>query len=372
MKKKLLIVVPLPPPHHGSNVMNQQVVTCRELSEKYEVKVLPLHYVASIADIGTVNTKKMILLIGYLIKLFMRLVTFRPDVVYFVPAVTGFSFYRDCLFVLLFKTFGVHLVCHLHGKGIKQKLDLTLPRLIYRWFFNGATVVHLSPLLYDDIEKVVSYGQCRFIPNGIKDVCLNLSGEKSTYQVAKEPVILFISNLFLSKGPLVLLDACRILKNKGLKFKTYIVGNPSAELTKKMFMESIDRSGLRGCVEYLGSRYGGDKDEILLKSDVLAFPTFYEKEAFPLVLLEAMAAGLPVVSTREGSIPVIIDDGITGFVIDKQNSAQLAEKIEFLISNHEQRQKMGLAGRAKFEQCYTLEKFYENLLLMFDEVFETL
>jgi len=81
-----------------------------------------------------------------------------------------------------------------------------------------------------------------------------------------------------------------------------------------------------------------------------------------------MAAGLPVVSTREGAIPEIIDDGVTGFIIDKQNPGKLAEKLEYLISNLDQAKKMGQAGRAKFEQNYTIEKFYHNLVEIFNEV----
>ncbi|MBW2081141.1 MAG: glycosyltransferase family 4 protein, partial [Deltaproteobacteria bacterium] len=163
-------------------------------------------------------------------------------------------------------------------------------------------------------------------------------------------------------------EACRFLKDKGLEFKTYFVGNPSTELTKEIFSETIDRLRLRSHVKYLGPKYGKDKHEILAQADILVFPTYFSKEAFPLIVLEAMAAGLPVVSTREGAIPEIIDDGVTGFIIDKQNPGKLAEKLEYLISNLDQAKKMGQAGRAKFEQNYTIEKFYHNLVEIFNEV----
>ena len=365
LKKKLLLVVPLPPPMHGSNLMNQYVVNCGQLYEKYTAKVLPLHYASSIADIGTIRLKKIVTLVGYLARTLMLLITFRPDAVYFVPAVTGFSFYRDCLFALIFKCFRVHVVYHLHGKGIKHKLDSPLLKKLYCWFFKDATVIHLSPLLYEDIKDVVSFKQCRFLANGIEDLSLHTTDK--TKDVDRKPTILFISNLHISKGPLVLLDACQILMNKGMGFKTYFVGNPSVTLTKAIFLESIDRLGLQGYVEYLGPRYGEDKYEIFMKSDILAFPT--KKEAFGLVLLEAMAAGLPIVSTNEGGIPEIVNDGITGFIVDKQNPVQLAEKIEYLILNTEQARKMGQAGRAMFELKYTLKKFYGNLMHIFDDVF---
>ncbi|MBW1938537.1 MAG: glycosyltransferase family 4 protein [Deltaproteobacteria bacterium] len=365
-KKKILLVVPLPPPMHGSNLMNQYVVSCRELYEKYTVKVLPLHYATSIADIGAIRVKKIFTLGGYIAQLLKLMVTFRPDAVYFVPAITGMSFYRDCLFALIFKCFGIHVMYHLHGKGIKHKLDSPFLFRLYRWFFQDATVIHLSPSLYEDIQGVVPINRCTFLPNGIEDLYLDLSIKEKHSNV--EPVILFLSNLVPSKGPVVLLEACRFLKDKGLEFKTYFVGNPSTELTQEIFSETIDRLDLYSCVEYIGPRYGKDKYEILNQSDILVFPTYFSKEAFPLILLEAMAAGLPVVSTREGAIPEIIDDGVTGFIIDKQNPGKLAEKLECLISNLDQAKKMGQAGRAKFEQNYTIEKFYHNLVEIFNEV----
>jgi len=220
-------------------------------------------------------------------------------------------------------------------------------------------------LLYFDIKDVVPRNQCKFLPNGIDATSLD------PYQIAEKnhnpkPVILFLSNLIITKGPIELLKACRLLVDKGLEFKIYFVGNPSTELTEEVFVETIERFGLDDYVKYFGPRYGREKYEILAKSDALVFPT--EKDAFPLILLEAMSVGLPVVSTNEGAIPEIIDEELTGFVVDKRNPVKLAEKIEYLISNPEQARKMGLSGRRKFERCYTIQKFNHNLLEIFDEV----
>ena len=363
-KKRILLVVPLPPPYHGSNLMNQYVANCKELGKRYKIKVLPLHYATDIADIGEINLRKIIVLIGYLARTLRFLKTFRPHAVYFVPAITGFSFYRDCLFALIFKYLKVNVIYHLHGKGIKHKLHSPLQKKMYRWFFKDTTIIHLSSMLYEDLKEVVSYEQCKFLANGIEDISLHPIDKVSDN--ARKPTILFISNLLISKGPLVLLDACKILMSKGLEFKTYFVGNPSMELNQEFFANTVDRMGLQDYVEYLGPLYGKEKYEIFRKSDVLAFPT--QRDTFPLVLLEAMAASLPVVSTREGSIPEIVDDGITGYIVDKQNPMQLSEKIEFLILNPDQRQKMGLAARRKFERKYTINVFYKNLVQIFDSL----
>ena len=369
MQRKLLLILPLPPPVHGSNLINQQVANCNRLYKPYQVKIIPLHYITNINEIGTINPTKLFRFVKYLITVTYNMAIFRPEVIYFVPALTGVSFLRDCFFALLFKYFKIHVVYHLHGKGIRNKLKSPLFFRLYSWFFKNATIIQLSKLLHYDIKDVVSNKQCKFLPNGIDP------GSLIHIPVRKfnnKPVILFFSNLMLSKGPIVLLQACRFLANKGFEFKTIFAGNPSRSVTREFFLKTIKRMNLQNYVKYLGPLYKEEKYNVFRESDIFVFPTFYKYEAFPLVLLEAMAASLPVISTSEGAIPEIVDDGITGFIVEKQNPAQLAEKIEYLITHPELARKMGQAGRLKFERQYTIEIFYQNLLQLFNEIFESL
>jgi len=361
----LLLVVPLPPPMHGSNLMNQHVVGCRELHKHFLVKVLPLHYASTIADIGSLRLAKFAVLAWYLCQLITLMILFRPKVVYFVPAVTGLSFYRDCLFGMVLKSFNCHVLYHLHGKGVRDELEKPMSMWIYRWFFKGSTVILLSRLLYEDVKDVVPSAHCRYVPNGLSYPNLEFKDRKMTE--GREPMILFLSNLVPTKGPILLLDACKVLRDRGLKFKTYFVGNPTAAISAEVFSDAIKRRGLQHHVEYLGPRYGEDKYYLLLQSDVLVFPTF--RDTFPLVLLEAMAAGLPVISTSQGAIPEIIEHGRTGLIVDCQSVESLADKIEYLILHPEEGKRMGQAGRAKFEQQYTIQRFCRNLIAIIDERF---
>ena len=81
-----------------------------------------------------------------------------------------------------------------------------------------------------------------------------------------------------------------------------------------------------------------------------------------------MRAGLPVISTFEGAISEIIDDGKTGYLVKQRNINELAEKIAILIKDKELREKMGKAGRKKFLERYTLEKFEKNMVRVFDQI----
>ena len=92
------------------------------------------------------------------------------------------------------------------------------------------------------------------------------------------------------------------------------------------------------------------------------FPTFYHNECFPLVLLEAMEHGLPCISTTEGGIPGIVDDGKTGFLVPKHDVAVLADKILLLLNDSVLRSNMGKVGREKFEKEFTLEVFEKRMV----------
>lgn len=93
----------------------------------------------------------------------------------------------------------------------------------------------------------------------------------------------------------------------------------------------------------------------------MVFPTYYSNECFPLVLLEAMEQGLPCISTNEGGISDIIEDGKNGFIVEKQNAECLANAMEILLNDKEMRLKMGNEGRKIFKTHFTLSVFEKRI-----------
>ena len=96
-------------------------------------------------------------------------------------------------------------------------------------------------------------------------------------------------------------------------------------------------------------------------ADIFVFPTYYHNECFPLVILEAMEQGLPVISTNEGGIRDIIDNGNSGYTVEKNNPIDLASAIELLIKDPELCNSMGVAGRRQFEEKFTEEVFEKKM-----------
>jgi glycosyltransferase involved in cell wall biosynthesis len=364
-RKKLLIVATLPPPIHGANIINKYIAESDGLRDIFEVHVFQMQYASSIENLGKISLKKLLGIIKYVLCLVVVLFRFRPDVVYFVPMISGLAFYRDCLFAFMFKLFNIKTIYHLHGKGIHKAIQQTFNLITYRWFFYGASVITLSEKLFDDISSLVKRDNVFFLPNAIEYHAGDASDsfnrkENGSFQ------ILFVSNLMSTKGPLVLLDACKELKNRNVSFKAKFIGGERLDLTKEEFLQAISRNNLSEQVSYLGSLYGPEKDAVFSSSDVFVLPT--TNDCFPLVIIEAMAHGLPVISTDEGAIPEMILNNVTGFIVDKNNPAAIADKIETLIYDKFLHQQMSKNAKKRYFEKYTLDVFEENLVKIFASI----
>jgi glycosyltransferase involved in cell wall biosynthesis len=98
---------------------------------------------------------------------------------------------------------------------------------------------------------------------------------------------------------------------------------------------------------------------MLSDSDILVFPS--KIDVFGIVNLEAMQHGLAVISTNISAIPDIVEDGVTGFLVDTDAPDQIADKLEILLNNPSLCYEMGVKGRKKYEESFTLEKFEKKL-----------
>ena len=169
------------------------------------------------------------------------------------------------------------------------------------------------------------------------------------------PRLLFLSNLIVSKGIYVLLEACQRLKERGVAFRCDYVGGESKEVTGEQFRKAIAERGLTDCVTYHGPQYGADKDRAFRRADIFVQPTF--DDCFPLTLVEAMQYRLPIVSTDVGAIPDIVTDGVNGLVCKQQDVDSLVEALTTLLADAALRREMGERGHARYLKEMTLEAF---------------
>jgi glycosyltransferase involved in cell wall biosynthesis len=123
----------------------------------------------------------------------------------------------------------------------------------------------------------------------------------------------------------------------------------------------IERLGLQDRVELLGTRT--DIPELLAGADVFALAS--DSEGLPMSVLEAMAAGLPVVASAVGGIPEVVRDGETGALVPPRDSAALASAIGRIVADPELRDRLGEAGRRRVEREFSLERFEREHLELY-------
>jgi len=365
MKRKIVFIVNLPPPINGATLMNKTLIESELIANSFKTHVIPFRFPKNISDYGTVSLRKIIKIFYYGFLLINSLIFFKPDIAYFTVSPSGVAFFRDVFYVSILKIFKVKILYHLHGKGIKDNAKSSrVMRKLYRYTFKNEHVICLSELLVCDIESVYN---CT--PYIVYDGIKNVYGDDKikVHKDKKEVRILFLSHLNKSKGILVFLDALSLLNDHNVDYKARIVGD-SADISIEELKKYSEDKNLNSKVDIVGPKYSTEKYLEFLNSDIFVFPTFYKPETFGLVVLEAMQFGLAVISTREGSLPVIVDEGKTGFLIEKKNPQELAEKIKILIDDAKLRKKMGKAGKEKFLKKFTLEKYEKNMLEVFHKV----
>jgi glycosyltransferase involved in cell wall biosynthesis len=360
---KILFILHLPPPIHGAALMGQYLRESAIIHASYECKFLNLSFSYTLGEIGKVSLKKIIHFTKLLVISCKMILIFRPDLCYFTINASGIPFYRDMIYITLFKLFRIKLVYHFHNKGISLRQEFLFDNILYKLAFNNSYCILLSTLVYSDISKYVPMHKVAFCANGIPDCIIKRKGKEKNEFVH----LLFLSNMMSEKGVYDLLEACRILKRRGSKFKCHFVGQWS-NVTEKDLNTKVKELDIRENVLSYGGQYGKKKDEFFEIADIFVFPTYYHREAFSLVVLEAMQHSLPVISTGEGAISEMVVDGETGFIIEKRNPLELALKVEFLIQHPKERISLGKAGRLRYERKYSIKIWENNLKNILDQI----
>lgn len=362
MKQSILFILHLPPPVHGAAMVGKYIHDSRLVNGTFDCHYINLATAKSLADIGRPGLGKLFRFIGLLRLIRKSVRRIRPQLVYVTPNACGAAFYKDFIVVLMLKGMGCKVVVHYHNKGVATRQDRKLDNWLYRRFFKGLKVILLSEALYPDISKYVRREDVRFCPNGIPET---LAEEPRAERHNAVPHILFLSNLIESKGVIVLLDALKILKDKGYSFICDFVGGETAEIDAARFKREVAERHLAEVAVYHGRKYGAEKEQYLETADIFAFPSYYSNETFGLVNLEAMEHKLPIVSTNEGGIPDVVVNGKNGYTLDtssgKVSAKDLADKIATLIDDPDLRQKMGEAGYRLFKERFTLPCFEQKI-----------
>ena len=303
----------------------------------------------------------------------------RPAILYYPPSGPNrVPFYRDVVLLLCTRWLFRHTVFHFHAAGLSE----LFPRLhpVERWlgklaYFAPSAAIRLSPVAVDD-PQFIRAKRNLIIPNGVPDQTDLLNQSRSAAEAVHRengpgsaPLrIVYLGTVCESKGVSDLLRACTELKARGVAWQLKIIGGVQRPEYLEELEQYIRQQGLEARVEFTGQLVGQAKARTCAEADVFCFPSFYESEGFPCVLLEAMSLSLPLVSTRWRGIPAIIDEGQNGFLVEIHQPGQIADRLQQLAESADLRKRLGQSARHKFQREYTLATYRGRLANLFREL----
>jgi Glycosyltransferase len=269
------------------------------------------------------------------------------DLVHINVAPKG-STWRKMVFGRIARIAAIPVILHLHGSGYDEffrSQGATRRSFISRFFNSADAVIALGSYWKSFLhaELGVSSDRIHVVSNGVPE-------NKAQADPAHETALLATLGLVGErKGTDVLLEALSLLP-KHLKWRAIVAGN--GEVAR--YRQLSDELGLSGKVEFLGWVSEEEGRAILSSADVFMLPSRRENQ--PVAILEAMAAGLPVVSTSVGAIPEQVEHGRSGILVPAGDAQQLSGALETLLESQALRLEMGRRGKQIFHERYSIAR----------------
>jgi glycosyltransferase involved in cell wall biosynthesis len=368
-KLRVLVVGQTPPPFGGQSIMIQKLLEGHyDMVDLYHVRMA---FSRNMGEMGRFRFFKIIELLKVIIRIIKSFVRFHPDILLYPPSGNRFwPVLRDIIVLISTRWLFPKTIFVFHAGGLGefyQNAPFWIKYMMKLAYFNPDAAIHISELSSSD-SQIIQARRVFIVPNGLEDVYPNYAGH---YPKSNPPVILFVGAIYPSKGIFDLLEACKILKSNGIEFQVRIMGEGSQQV-----IESINRflsqNGLKNNVHLIGIKIDQEKWKEFAMADIFCFPTYFEAENLPIVILEAMMFELPVVATEWRAIPTVVREGENGFLVPIKAPVLLAERLQRLLEDAELRRSMGKKGRERFLKDFTEEKFYERMRNVFLSVGEDL
>jgi glycosyltransferase involved in cell wall biosynthesis len=295
----------------------------------------------------------------------VQLLAFRDVAIVHLHASNGISYLRKAPILLLARLRGSSVVFHVHpgpSEAERRRAD-PMSRLTSRalaWSLRRAdVVVALTPGWASELERFAPVERMRVIPNAPD---FEWIGPRNGRRDLARPMILFLGHLYREKGVYELLDAIEDLRKSrpGLRLVMAGVGSEDEALRAK-----VRRRQLHDSVELPGWVSHDEKVELISAADCMAIPSY--EEGLPLVLLEAMEAGLPVVATPVGGVAEVVRDRVEALLVPPRDSRALAAALDDVLTNPEAADGRAKAARARATE-YGRDALGRRVRTIYDEL----
>jgi glycosyltransferase involved in cell wall biosynthesis len=399
---KLLIFAHVPPPYHGQSYMVQLMLNGfggdrrmrkHEASNPFGIECYHINarFSRGLEDIGELQSIKLALLFLHCLEAIWCRFRYGVENFYYVPAPgKRVALFRDWLVMLICRPFFKNVILHWHAAGLAKWLETSVQirtrATTYRLFKPVDLSIVLSQYNLADAEKLLSR-HIRVVNNGIPDPCPDFTrsvlprrharfaarirlfaGEtlspREVETAGGDPQlirVLFLAHctrekgLFAAMAAVVAANRALAARQVPVRMKLYAAGNFVTAAEKSEFDRQMKIPEFGEAVEYLGFVSGEEKRTALRQADLFCFPTHYVGENQPVNLIEAMAFGLPVVTTRWRSLPEMLPANSPGLVADQSPDPIAAAMLAVL------EQEAGENLRHNFLSRFTVEQHLTDL-----------
>ena len=208
----------------------------------------------------------------------------------------------------------------------------------------------------------------RLVPPARSSVILGSGVDLRRFTVSPGPPgpvrILVACRMLWDKGLGDLVEAARLLRTQGHRFELVLAGEVDPENPASIPRETLAAWNDEGIVSWLGRN--DDIAAELKRSHIACLPSY--REGIPLYLLEAAASGRPIVTTDVPGCREVVQDGVNGYLVPPQSPDRLAKALAALITDREQCERMGAAGRLLAEERFSTQRVIEQTLAVIRSV----
>lgn len=351
----MLIVGPLPPPMGGVQLMVEMQMHSA-LARTFELRAVDTSKRQLRWAVENPTWKTPFYMLRDLRRLVWALITFRPRVM-LMHAAPSISFLRDWVFMLTGRLFGARVICHYHGTLHTRFPSGETPRgrALGRFLMSVAHQVIVLGPTYEREMGAAWQRRLAWAPN-VCDVELFRAiprDEPAPWLESGDVPVLYIGRLSAPKGIFDLFDAIPQVLTKHPRARFVLVGVAENEAMEPVVRAEAERRGITPRLVFRGSLEGRDKAAAYVTSRMIVVPSW--TEAFPLVIPEAMAAGLPVIATAVGAIPDFVKDGEDGLLVPPRDPAALAAAITRLLDDEPLRARMAARVRERAPREFAIE-----------------
>jgi glycosyltransferase involved in cell wall biosynthesis len=302
---------------------------------------------------------RLVRLVASPFALFATILFRQVDVVHLNTSLNPRAYWRDLAYMLVAKLLRARVLYQVHGGALPQ--DFFKGRMLkafLRWSLGlPDLVVVLASVELEAYGTFVPAQRTLKIANGID--CRPFARVPTVRSRPDLPLrLVYIGRLAREKGLFETLEAVRMALQRGIDSRLVIAGGgPEAERLEQ-FATAL---GIRSRVSFKGPVFGQAKVELLGTADVAVLPSY--AEGLPYALLEAMAAGIPVLATPVGAIPDVATDGTHGRLVPPRDPSAIAEAIVQLASDRDRLSWMSRACRKRVLAAYSVERLARELAL---------